>query len=222
MHLLGPLRKHHTQYTLIPAAAGDKDGFAEFTLGDLRNVGVGSLFKITDGGIITGKSTRGNGLGCESCPNSSAIGHATVPVIRLSSILDRLHPAVALDTLKIDAQSADHEVLRGVGTRHLRRFRCVIGEFGAGGYVVPEERAKGGNGRAALTAAGFRFYRGVWYNTAARSYFETTSEQNLCFNHEMKRPHPNADIVAFLRTKYSPEESAPPKKTPTLPLVKKG
>ena len=40
LHLLGPLRKHHTQYTLIPAAAGDKDGFAEFTLGDLRNVGI--------------------------------------------------------------------------------------------------------------------------------------------------------------------------------------
>jgi FkbM family methyltransferase len=191
---LGILRERHDQYTLVPAACGETNGYSEFNLGDIYNSGVGSLFEANN--VLH----RGRAVACKTC--DGRIGVATVPLIRLDSILEHVRSDAQLEVLKIDAQSADGEVLRGVG-QHLKRFKCVIGEFGASGYAIPEDRVQSDSSGAKtsgdlLKVNGFRFYKDVWFNLHALQHFKNSKVPNLCFSHEMKAPLLNSDIANFL------------------------
>ena len=196
---LGTLRAHHMQYSMIPAAAGTSDGWVDFNLGDYYSTSVGSLFAFARGGLKTKRRTLGK---------EHAIGSATVPLLRLAHLLDFVHPDAHLEVLKIDAQAADYEVLVGVGTAHLKRFKCVLGEFGASGYAVPKERYHKRKEKAFLEANGFVSFHKVWFNTAFAQAFETATEPNLCFNYEMNGPLPNLDIAQALRVRQLPTKQS--------------
>merc|ERR1719247_2370741 len=79
---LRTIRAQSAQYTLVPAACGESDGFVEFQLGDYTNVGVGSIFPVVKSGIRKGKRK----IGYETCKGH--IGSATVPLVPLRRLLD--------------------------------------------------------------------------------------------------------------------------------------
>lgn len=196
---LNGLRTHHRQVTLIPAAAGNRNGFVEFQMGDYYNVGTGGLFPFTGGGFRSGNHRLGA---------KTQIGVAQAPVIRLASILDRIDESASLEVLKIDAQGADWEVVEGVTCHHLRRFKCLLGEFNSGGYVVPDSRLETKD--HLLRDAGFVLANGatgsgdqLWLNTAFYDFFATSNDTNLCYTVEMlrggKKPLANRHLARVIK-----------------------
>ena len=193
---LDVLRRNHARYTLLPAAVGERNGFAEFELGDYNNIGTGSLYKRAQ----PHRAQQGFG--------ADWIGSAAVPVVQLATLLSRIHAQAELEVLKVDAQSADLAVMKGAGV-HLRRFKCVIAEEAAGGYVADEN---GGSDklraafRAHMRSHGFVYYGGggVWLNASpeGRARWDAhlqSGKPNLCFSHEYGHGKLTAELVAALK-----------------------
>lgn len=202
------LRARAAQYTLVPAACGEADGYAQLELGH-HHAGVGAGLPRSRNMHVAssnGGRSRGRVVAADAADDAADgvgvvtahTGVATVPVLRLERILDAVRADAVLEVLKIDAKGADADVLRGVGLHHLRRFRCVVGEFGGAGGAGSTGRRSGRSVVALLQNAGFRRYRGVWFNLHAAAAFGQMQEPNLCFNHEMKGGWPNEDIARFL------------------------
>lgn len=94
----------------IPVAAGDRDGEAEFYVSDVPG------WSTTDVGVGEGLDGEGR-----------VARRVTVPIRRLSSILDSLPPRT-IDFLKIDAEGSESDVIAGLDlTRHRPRVIVLEG-----------------------------------------------------------------------------------------------
>jgi hypothetical protein len=117
---------------LIPAAVSTKPGLATF------NTGSGWEGNRSETGSLFGWSDKKK----EKIRLRSLEYHQTVRLIKLSDILQHVpppHPPHFLwDTLKVDAQGGDVDVIISAGD-YLSNFICIVAELEYGHYDVPAD-----------------------------------------------------------------------------------
>eukprot|EP01006_Ploeotia_vitrea_P001654 TRINITY_DN105328_c0_g1_i1.p1 TRINITY_DN105328_c0_g1~~TRINITY_DN105328_c0_g1_i1.p1 ORF type:complete len:407 (+),score=42.28 TRINITY_DN105328_c0_g1_i1:35-1255(+) len=158
---------HRHQFGIVNAAVSNRTGFATFNLG-VGDAGTGSLYEFK-------KNTK---WASKDNLQKFSWGHANVPVVRLDDFLPYVPEGIIFETLKIDAQGHDAEVVLGSGA-FLEKFKCVVGEFQTDNYANAD--GKGFDHFSLLKKTGFIFLGktrsanprgpGLWMNTRFKEQF---------------------------------------------------